>query len=441
MPLPDPARWARLSQALDDLLARQGPEREAALAQLESAEPDLGLELRRLLQADAQARAEDFLTGHAALADAADAADDTDDTANESPSLAGHHLGAYTLQSPLGAGGTGAVWLAQRTDGRYQGQVAIKLLHLALLGRVGAQRFAREGAILARLQHPHIARLLDAGVAPGGQPYLVLEHVQGERIDQHCSTRELDIEARLGLFLDVLAAVAHAHSHLVIHRDIKPGNILVTSAGEVKLLDFGIAKLLETDDEASPATELTQHGARPLTPDWAAPEQLRGGAITTATDVYTLGLLLHLLLSGRHATTPQGATASEAMRAALETDPVRPSRAATLQDGLAPASGDGRALPQRWARRLQGDLDNIVARCLRKEPGERYATVAALAEDLRRHLAHEPISARPDTLGYVAAKFVRRHRGAVAAGLLTTVAIAAGVVGTVTQARRGRACQ
>jgi hypothetical protein len=205
------------------------------------------------------------------------------------PSLAGQHLGPYVLEEPLGQGGGGSVWRARREDGRFEGAVAIKLLHLSLLGRAGAERFRREGHILARLKHPHIASLLDAGVTPGGQPYLVLELVQGERIDRHCDALSLSVEARLELFGDVLAAVAHAHTHGVIHRDLKPGNILVTSEGQVKLLDFGVAKLLDDEAGSGESTELTREGGRALTPEYAAPEQLRGEGVTTATDVYALG--------------------------------------------------------------------------------------------------------------------------------------------------------
>ena len=306
----------------------------------------------------------------------------------ELASPAGQRLGPYVLEAQVGQGGGGSVWRARREDGRYDAAVAIKLLHLALLGRAGAQRFRREGQILGRLTHPHIAHLLDAGVTPDGQPYLVLELVQGERIDHHCDARRLGIEQRLALFGDVLAAVAHAHAHGVIHRDLKPGNVLVTAEGTVKLLDFGIAKLLADEADMAEATELTLDGGRVLTPEYAAPGQLRGGSVTTATDVYALGVMLYQLLTGQHATTPPGATSAQAMQATLEVDATRASRAVGLAKGGVAASQ--RALsPQRLARRLQGDLDNIVARCLRKVPAERYATVTALADDLRRHLAHE----------------------------------------------------
>ena len=426
MALPDLARWAQLSPALDILLDKGPAERQAALDQIRTSDPCLAAELSGLLAADDQAQADRFLTSLAAP-----------HTIREpTVSLQGQRIGAYALETPLGTGGSGTVWLARRADGQYQGQVAIKLLHLALMDPAGAQRFAREGAILARLAHPHIARLLDAGVTPGGQPYLVLERVDGERIDRHCQLQQLGVEARLQLFLDVLEAVAHAHSHLVIHRDIKPSNIWVTHDGQAKLLDFGIAKLLEEGDAEARASAFTQQGGRALTPDWAAPEQLRGEAVTTATDVYALGLLLHLLLTGRHATSPAGGTASQAMQATLESDPERPSRAATRSRSENLSMGGGERQPQRLARRLQGDLDNIVARCLRKEPQARYGTVTALADDLRRHLAHQPVSARADTLGYVAGKFVRRHWGGVAAGLVILLAVAGGMVGTLTQSQR-----
>ena len=357
-------------------------------------------------------------------------------------SLEGQRLGAYRLETPLGQGGMGSVWRARRDDGRFEGEVAIKLLHPSLLGDSGAQRFRREGAILARLTHPHIARLLDAGISDAGQPYLVLELVEGERIDHCCDAKRLGIEQRLVLFADVLAAVAHAHSHLVIHRDIKPTNILVDVNGNVKLLDFGIAKLLEDEGQSAEATELTREGGRALTPEYAAPEQLRGDPVTTATDVYALGVLLYQLLVGRHPTAPEHASMPQLMRATLETEPARLSggfKPAELNAALEQIAAQRDTSPVRLTRQLRGDLDNIVSRALRKAPAERYATVEAVAADLRRHLAHEPVSARPDSFAYRSARFVRRHRGAVAAGALTSVAIVAGLVGTITQAHRAEA--
>ncbi|HEY9026002.1 MAG TPA: protein kinase, partial [Burkholderiaceae bacterium] len=312
--------------------------------------------------------------------------------------------------------------------------MAIKLLHLSLIGRAAAQRFSQEGALLARLSHPNIARLLDAGVTESGQPYLVLELVEGERIDVWCERRALGIEQRLALFDEVLAAVAHAHSHLIIHRDIKPNNILVDADGHVKLLDFGISRLV--DDESREAT-VTVLGQRAMTPEFAAPEQVAGEMITTATDVYALGVLLYLLLGGRHPTVREGAARAEAARAALDTEPLPLSASmraagATSPAALAAARGTSEA---RLRRQLAGDLEKIVAHALRKRPHERYQTVAALADDLRRHREHEPVLAREDGVVYRFGKFVRRNRNGVTAAVLIGIATVAGVAGTVTQAR------
>ncbi len=424
MTIPSPDRWAALSPWLDELLDLPEPQRADRLAALRQHDAALAEELQTLLSEGVQAASEGFLAGAVPLTPAESAA----------ASLAGQHLGPYVLEEPLGQGGGGSVWRARREDGRFEGAVAIKLLHLSLLGRAGAERFRREGHILARLKHPHIASLLDAGVTPGGQPYLVLELVQGERIDRHCDALSLSIEARLALFDDVLAAVAHAHTHGVIHRDLKPGNILVTHEGQVKLLDFGVAKLLDDEAGSGESTELTREGGRALTPEYAAPEQLRGEGVTTATDVYALGVLLYQLLCGQHPTAPSNGNAADALRATLDTEPAPVSRRLTLTDN---ETASRRATnPQRLQRALAGDLDTIVSHALRKAPGERYATVTALAEDLRRYRNHEPVIARPDSVAYRARKFVRRHRGAVAAGVLTSLAIVAGLAGTVWQAQR-----
>ncbi|WP_280154777.1 protein kinase [Piscinibacter sp. XHJ-5] len=406
----DPQRWARLSPQLDRLLDLDPAAREAELARLRAEDPELAAELSALLAQQSRMDREGFLDGSA--------------IGKIEPRLEGQQFGAYTLERPLGAGGMGSVWLARRSDGRYEGTVAVKLLNLALLGHGGAERFAREGNVLARLTHPHIARLLDAGVGAGGQPYLVLEHVEGEPIDRWCDARSLGVEARVRLVLDVLAAVAHAHSKLVLHRDLKPGNILVTSSGEVKLLDFGIAKLLDDEALASPPTELTAVAGRAFTPDYAAPEQVQGGDVTTATDVYALGVLLYVLLGGVHPTARPTDTPVERLRGVVDTEPQRLSEAAAR----AAMRGEG------LVHSLRGDLDNICAKALKKAPAERYATVQALSEDLRRYLANEPVSARADSLAYRATKFVRRHRLGVAATAVTVLALAAGIVGTTWQA-------
>ena len=269
----------------------------------------------------------------------------------------------------------------------------------------------------------------------------MIELVEGERIDRHCDTQRLSVAARPALFDDVLHAAAHAHTHGVIHRDLRPGNILVTADGSVKLLDFGIAKLLGDEADVAHATELTREGGRALTPEYAAPEQLSGEGVTTATDVYALGVLLYQLLAGQHPTAGGASTSAEIMRSTLETEPLKLSRCITLTDPATAAMVATQRASQsdRLRKLLTGDLDTIVAQALKKSPHERYPTAAALAEDLRRYRNHEPVLAQPDSLGYRANKFVRRHRGAVAVGVLTSVAIMAGVAGTVWQGQRALA--
>ena len=367
-------------------------------------------------------------------------------------SLAGLQLGAYRLVEPIGQGGMGTVWLAERSDGRFEGRVAVKLLNASLVGRSGGDRFAREGRILAKLAHPQIAHLVDAGVSEIGQPYLVLEYVDGEPIDAHCDRRRLDVEARLRLILDVLGAVAHAHANLVVHRDLKPSNVLVTRDGHVKLLDFGIARLVDGDGHGDARghghgderghTRLTRDGDALLTPAYAAPEQMNKGDVSAASDVYALGVLSYVLLTGRH---PAGAaldSPAALMRAIVEVEPPRMSDG-TRVDGpaaTADALASARATtPSRLHHALEGDLDTIVAKALKKPPGERYASADAFAADLRRYLAHEPITARSDALLYRAAKFVRRNRALVGLATLAAIAVVAGSTGTWLQSRRAAA--
>jgi serine/threonine-protein kinase len=405
----DKARWPQVSPLLDELLELEGAARAQRLAALRRENAPLADDLEALLgQLDTPDR-DAFLLERPALV--------------RETTPAGQTFGAYTVERELGQGGMGSVWLAHRTDGRFEGQVAIKFLNAGLLGRGGAERFAREGNILARLAHPNIGRLLDAGVAAGGaQPYLVLEYVDGVPIDRYCDDHALDIAARVRLFLDVLAAVAHAHNRLILHRDLKPSNILVTAAGEVKLLDFGIAKLLDDADAPAPPTELTQAAGRAFTLNYAAPEQLQGGDVTTATDVYALGVLLYLLLGGAHPTAGATTAPLEQMRAVIETEPRRVSDAVLRHS----ATGSAAAKLKR-ARTLRGDLDNIVDRALKKKPAERYANAALLGDDLRRYLNDEPVTARPDAIGYRVAKFVRRHRLGVAASAVVVLALSVGI--------------
>lgn len=426
----DKQQWAVLSPLLDELLDLAEPERGQRLAALRAQDAGLAERLEAMLAHDAQLEVQGFLD-----APAARAVIETLAAPDEAPDLTGRGIGPYVLQRELGQGGMGTVWLARRADGRFEGDVAIKFLRAGLFGGGSADRFAREGQILGRLSHPHIARLLDAGVHDGAQPYLVLEYVEGLPIDKYCQQQGLDAAARIRLFLDVLAAVAHAHSRLILHRDLKPSNILVTADGQVKLLDFGIAKLLDDAAQAqdgAAATELTQRAGSAYTPQYAAPEQVQQTDVTTATDVYALGVLLYLLLGGRHPTA--GATQSQLdhLKAVVELEPKRLSSVAAQSDDPALA---------RQARLLKGDLDTILAKALKKKPGERYANAQALADDLRRWLAHEPISARPDSRLYVLGRFVRRHRVAVAFGSLAVLTLA-GLTGvSVWQARRAEAAQ
>jgi serine/threonine protein kinase len=329
--------------------------------------------------------------------------------------LSGRHVGPYVVEFELGRGGMGSVWRARRVDERFENTVAIKFLHASWIGLQGEQRFRAEGQILGRLDHPNIARLIDAGLLEARHPYLVLEFVEGEAIDVYCRGAYLTLDARIGVFLEVLAAVAHAHSHLIVHRDIKPANIFVTRNGSVKLLDFGIAKLLDP----APGAGLAQPSAVALTPQFAAPEQLLGQAVTTATDVYSLGLVLYVLLTGRHPIGSDIASHAQLLQAALTED--APS---------ASSIGEVAAIPRRS---LEGDLDNILAKAMKKAPAERYASVGDFAEDLRRYLMHEPVKARADTVTYRMTKFVRRHRGGVLSGVLTLLVLCAATVTTFLQ--------
>ncbi|HEY4229030.1 MAG TPA: serine/threonine-protein kinase, partial [Thermoanaerobaculia bacterium] len=262
MSLEDPARWRMLSEHLDRALEMPPGERAVWLAELHASDPSLAKDMEGLLSARSQSSREGFLEGPAPFADSA--------------TLAGQTIGPYVLTSQIGRGGMGSVWLAKRSDGRFEGTAAVKLLNASLIGRAGEERFRREGNILARLADPHIARLLDAGVSSSGQPFLVLEYVEGEPIDGFCDRHALDVRERLRIFLDVLVAVSHAHANLIVHRDIKPSNVLVDQNGQAKLLDFGIAKLLEGEGGTGPQTALTREAGRALTPEFAAPEQISG---------------------------------------------------------------------------------------------------------------------------------------------------------------------
>ena len=336
----------------------------------------------------------------------------------------GRRIGAYELLTCLGRGGMGEVWQARRADTQYEKEVAVKLVRVGCASEFVLQRFRAERQILATLEHPNIARLIDGGVAEEGQPYLVMELVDGLPIDEYCESRALPIAERLRLFREVCAAVSYAHQRLVVHRDLKPSNILVTPEGTVKLLDFGIAKILQPPrDDGAPA-DATRTTLRALTPAFSSPEQILGLDITTASDVYSLGVVLFHLLAGCSPYRTRLASTRDAIHDVCETEPIRPSVAATQRT----AAGRARALPDR-------DLDDITLKALRKEPEKRYGSVEQFSEDVRRHLTGLPVAARGEQFTYRAGKFVRRHRLELAAVAFVGVALLSGIVLASREAR------
>ncbi len=357
--------------------------------------------------------------------------------------LVGRTVGPYRLVRLLGRGGMGAVFLANRADHQYEKEVALKILPLGMTSPEAVRRFHEERRIVARLEDPRIARLLDGGVAEDGTPYFIMEYVEGVPIDEYCDTHRLSIARRLTLFLDVCDAVEHAHRHFVVHRDLKPGNILVTGEGAVKLLDFGIARVLDSEDDAG---ELTRTGlAHPMTLSYASPEQVRGAPITTASDVYALGILLYKLLTGLHPYRREFTSPSDAERVICGETPTVPSRrlATGRVDGSREIAEARDVSLSRLRRELSGDLDAIVLTAMRKEPNRRYPSVHQLSEDLRRHLEGYPVRARKDSVAYRFSRFVGRHRIGVAAGIvvvaLASALLTVSVRHTLTTAALGRA--
>ncbi len=401
----DAQRWQRVSAIFDELVDAAAEARSALLDRLCAGDAELRREVEALLAADAGATRFDRGVDSARGLAAAEWIESSDDLRSGSA----QRIGPWRVLRELGRGGMGIVLLAERADGQFEQRAALKVIKRGMDNDAVLARFLRERQILARLDHPHIARLLDGGAGADGQPYFAMEFVDGEPLLRHCAEKNIKLEERVKLFLDICAAVQFAHGQLVVHRDIKPSNILVAANGEAKLLDFGIAKLL--DDSAGGPTATLDVLHRPLTPAYAAPEQLRGEPVTTATDIYALGCVLYELLTGRRPLAPNDApTVEEMLRTQATTDPAAPSKAA----------GNDAPVP---SRRLRGDLDTILLKSLQREPQRRYATVAAFADDLQRYLAGQPIAARRDDTRYRIGKFVARHRLGVVAGVAALLAL------------------
>ncbi len=362
----------------------------------------------------------------------------------------GKRIGPYRIVEEIGHGGMGAVFLAERADEQYEQRVAIKLVKTGFDNVFITTRFLNERQILANLDHPNIANLLDGGTTEDGSPYLVMEFIDGLPVDQYCDTHKLPITERLKLFRTICAAVAHAHRNLIIHRDLKPSNVLVTNQGIPKLLDFGIAKILSSQFSALP-TDRTAATVRLMTPDYASPEQVRGENITTSSDIYSLGVLLYKLLTGHHPYRLKKNLAQEIERVVCGQEPERPSTIVTRTEAGPANNGSTRTTvtprsvssdrdtqPAKLRRLLGGDLDNIVLMSMRKEPQRRYSSVEQFSEDIRRHLEGLPVLARKDTLIYRSEKFLTRHKFGVAAAAMVLITLIAGIVGTAWQARVAR---
>lgn len=436
-----PEQWQRVNDLFYAALERDTSERQAFLLEACNDDSETLGEVESLLAAHHRA---DTLTGRPVFQRALRVVAD-----EEHSSISGNRIGPYRIVSEIGRGGMGAVYLAERDDDQYQKQVAIKLIKRGMDSDAILVRFLSERQILARLEHPNIARLLDGGTTEDGRPYFVMEYIEGLPIDQFSDEKKLSVTERLTLFLEVAAAVEHSHQHLVVHRDIKPSNIIVTADGTPRLLDFGIAKIVTPDTGVAE----TRSAKGWMTPEYSSPEQLRGEAITTAADVYSLGVVLYELLTGRRPYRIENRSPAEVAELISGADPQRPSTAAvrvspaTARDG-APTqilpeviSESREGTPEKLRRRLSGDLDNIVLKAMHKEKELRYASVAALAEDIRRHLEGRTVLARKATFSYRASKFIRRNKIAVAATAIIVFILIGSTIVTAWQARVARRAQ
>jgi eukaryotic-like serine/threonine-protein kinase len=444
-----PERWQQVKGVLQSALELAPSERAAFLDQSCAGDQALRQEVDSLLEVDSQLAPESRL-GLGFLGKSVHEVSVAAGLSSEADRWIGRSVGPYKIVERIGIGGMGEVYRAIRDDEQYRKQVAIKLVRTGQASSLVVSRFKNERQILAGLDHPNIARLLDGGNTGDGAPYFVMELVQGQPLDQYCDLHKLEVNGRLKLFLQVCSAVQYAHQRLIIHRDIKPGNILVTADGVPKLLDFGIAKILDTEaDTGELAPTLTAFPV--LTPGYASPEQVKGEPITTASDVYSLGVVLYELLTGSSPYLGRTRTANELARAVCELEPQKPSavlrRTGAVGEQVASqptqllTESAREASREKLRKRLNGDLDNILLMALRKEPQRRYASVEQFAEDIRRHLDRLPVIARQDTIRYRTTKFVSRHKPAVVAAALVVVTLLAAFVVTLREARIARVQQ
>jgi serine/threonine protein kinase len=409
-----PERWRQIEEIFQTLIERPPDERKSLLTQYCDGDAELRHEVESLLDNGAD---DAFIQGPVK-----GAAQSLSDEFRED--LIGRRLGAYRVTRLVGHGGMGAVYEAARADDQFDQQVAIKIIKRGMDTDFVRERFTRERRILARLEHPHIARLIDGGATEDDLPYFVMEYIEGRPIGEYCEANQLSINERLKLFRQVCAAVQFAHQNLVVHRDIKPSNILASPDGAPKLLDFGIAKLINPDISDDPSRTRTE--LRMLTPDYASPEQVRGLAITTASDIYSLGAVLYELLTGQRPHRFKSYSMSEIEHVVCEAETEKPSAAVARET----------AAPAKWRKQLAGDLDNIILMAMRKEPERRYQSVEQFSEDIRRYLEGRPVIARKDTISYRAGKFIRRNKLAVAAATLVILSLVGGVAAANYQARR-----
>jgi len=423
-----PERWEKIKDLLGTVLEVTPEDRGSYLDQNCAGDEVLRREVEVLLQREPEVGSR-FLNAQGLAVAAATLFSD------EPNPWIGRRVGAYQIVEQIGAGGMGEVYRAFRADDQYRKEVALKVIRSGQDSGSVISRFKNERQILASLDHPNIARLLDGGTTSEGLPYLVMELIAGQPIVEYCDARKLSIAERLRLFLQVCSAVQFAHQHLIIHRDIKPGNILVTQDGIPKLLDFGIAKIVDAQNEPE-QSQSTLTLFRVLTPQYASPEQIKGEPITTASDVYSLGVVLYELLTGRSPNAEIKGSSQDAIRAMCESEAIKPSMAVRTSTGGTRASEDGaQGGTEKLAKQLRGDLDNIILTALRKEPQRRYASVEQFAEDIRRHLADLPVLARKDTARYRASKFLLRHKAGVAAATVVVFVLVAGIVVTRREAR------